>query len=131
MTNKTEIKELRHFGVIVGGIFALIGLWPLVVYGTEARLWAIAVGALLVASAVVFPRVLQPIHRVWMFMGHWLGWINTRILLGILFYGIVTPMGMIRRLWVKDAMDLQFSENADSYRRVRQPRPGSHMWHPF
>src|SRR5574341_1783234 len=126
MPTKTDAKELRHFGLIVGGIFALIGFWPLAVHGQELRYWALGLGALLVFPALVFPQLLRPVHKGWVFVGHWLGWINTRILLGILFYGIVTPSGLLRRLWVKDALDLQFRENADSYRRLRQPRPGTH-----
>jgi polyferredoxin len=131
MTTGKEIKELRHFGLIVGGVFALIGCWPLVIHGRELRLWALVLAALLILPALAFPSVLKPVHKGWMFVGHWLGWINTRILLGILFYGVVTPMGLLRRLWVKDALALQFREQADTYRRPRQPRPGTHMHHPF
>lgn len=131
MQTKNELKELRQFGLIVGGVFALIGLWPWLVHGQDLRLWAAGLSVLLIMPALVFPKVLRPVHRGWMFVGHVLGWINTRILLGIVFYGIVTPIGLIRRLFKKDAMGLGFRQNVDSYRRLRQPRPGAHMWHPF
>jgi hypothetical protein len=131
VTFKTDTKDLRNFGLIVGGVFALIGCWPLVVYGRELRLWALALAALFILPALAFPAVLKPVHKRWMIVGHWLGWINTRILLGILFYGVVTPMGLLRRLWVKDALTLQFRKQADTYRCPREPRPGAHMRHPF
>jgi len=131
MRTRNERKELRQFGLVVGGIFAAIGFWPLLMHGQGLRSWAAVLSALLLVPALVFPGLLRPVHRGWMFAGHALGWVNTRILLGIVFYGIVTPLGLIRRLLEKDVMGLEFRQNADSYRRLRQSRPASHMWRQF
>jgi hypothetical protein len=66
-----------------------------------------------------------------MAIGEILGWINTRILLGLIFYGIFTPLGLLMRLRGQDPMRRTLTPEADTYRVVRQPRPSSHMQHQF
>jgi hypothetical protein len=99
--------------------------------GEPLRLWAIAVGGLLIFLGGILPRALAPIHKGWMWIGHILGWINTRILLGIVFYGLITPIGMVFRLMGKDTMRQAISDQSPTYRVARQPRPRSHMKHQF
>src|SRR5918996_5661343 len=126
MQNNPETKKLRSFGFLVGGIFALLGLWPLV-FGKEARLWAVIPAAILISLAFLLPKSLGPIYRVWMKIGHVLGWINTRIILGVVFYGMFVPMGFIMRLRGKDPMRRRYEPDANTYRVPRQPRDASHM----
>ena len=80
MEHAATRNELRQFGLLVGAIFTLIGLWPLVFRGDPLRLWAIGLGGLLIACGGALPSVLAPIHTGWMWVGHILGWISTRIL---------------------------------------------------
>jgi hypothetical protein len=120
-------KELRSFGLIVGGIFAGIGLWPAAVRLAEPRWWAVIVAGLLILPAVVCPSTLFWPHKGWMFVGHILGWINTRIILGLVFYAIVTPIGIIRRMLGKDPMGRQTRPELDTYRIIRDSRPASHL----
>lgn len=124
-------KDLRNFGLIVGGIFGVIALWPMVFRGEDVRMWAIAASVALLIPAVVAPSILEPVHVVWMKVGHVLGWINTRILLGIVFYAIVTPLGLLSRMLGKDHMNLRLKEPVDTYRRIKEPRPATHMKNPF
>ncbi len=126
---KEEItnKKLRSFGLMVGGIFALIAVWPVVRRGADPH-WAIAaVAACFLLPAVIYPRSLFWVHKGWMMVGHVMGWINTRIILGAVFYFIVTPMGLIRAWLGKDPMGRRLRPELDSYRIVRQPRPASHL----
>ncbi len=58
-----------------------------------------------------------------MWVGHVMGWVNTRIILGILFYGVVTPMGLIMKLTGRDPMRSAFDPDAQTYRVVCQPGP--------
>jgi hypothetical protein len=124
-------KQLRSFGLIVGAVFALIGLWPLIWHGREPRLWALVLAGVLIIPALVFPRSLRGFYRVWMALGAGLGWINTRIILSVFFYGMVTPMGLIMRLRGKDPMHRRWEPDTETYRMVRQPRPTSHMLRQF
>ena len=131
MEQPVKTKDLRNFGLIVGGVFSVIGLWPMIFRDEGVRLWAVILGGTLVATGLVFPRTLQPIHRGWMWVGHVLGSINTRIILGIVFFGLVTPMGVVMRLFGKDAMRRVLVQDAPTYRVVRAPRPRGHMRNQF
>ncbi len=132
MAHPPEAKQIRSFGLIVGGIFLLIGLWPLVVRAEAPRLWAVGIAAGLVLPAVLFPKVLTPIYRLWMRVGDALGWVNTRIILSLIFYGLFTPIGVIRRVLLnKDPLQLAFEPEAETYRVVRQPRPPAHLERQF
>jgi hypothetical protein len=131
MQQDIETKQLRSFGLIVGGIFAVISLWPSLIRGQEVRLWTLVVAVLLIVPALVLPRSLKLFYRLWMTLGQVLGWINTRIILGVIFYGLFTPMGLVMRLLGKDPMRRRFEADVDSYRLVCQPRPSSHMTRQF
>jgi len=131
MNHAATRKELRQFGLLVGTVFTVIGLWPLVFRGEPWRLWALGIGSLLIVLGGLLPQLLAPIHKGWMWVGHILGWINTRILLGIVFYALVTPIGLVLRLLGKDTMRQGFAESNTTYRVVRAPRPPSHMKYQF
>ena len=132
MKSKSDIKQLRNFGLVVGVIFAAMGLWPALSRGDDPRLWALVLASLLVIPALVLPRSLGSVYRGWMMVGHVLGWINTRIILGVIFYGMFTTIGLVRRfLLAKDSMHRRFDPEADTYRVLRQPRPSSHMKRQF
>jgi hypothetical protein len=127
----SETKQLRSFGLLVGGIFALIGVWPAVWRGQPFRLWSLFLGGMLIVLAFAWPRSLTQVYRLWMAVGEVLGWINTRIILSVLFYGLFTPLGVWMRLRGKDSMRRTWMPEAESYRVVRQPRPASHMRQQF
>lgn len=131
MSDTSHQKQLRSFGLMVGGIFLLIGLWPIIVSSGTLRIWAVSIGAMLMVLGLIAPRSLAHVYRAWMAVGHALGWINTRIILGIFFYGILTPMGLMMRLLGKDPMRLKPVPNADTYRVDREPRRSSHFRHQF
>lgn len=126
---KEEItpKKLRSFGLTVGGIFAAVGIWPLIVRGDDARSWALFLAAFLILPAGTFPVALAWPYKGWMLIGHVLGWINTRIILSFIFYVVVTPIGLYRRLLGKDPMGRQLRPELESYRVVRNPRQSSHL----
>ena len=127
MDHSATRKELRHFGLLVGAVFAVLGIWPLVFRNEPLRWWALGPGGLLILLGAILPQVLAPIQKGWMWVGHVLGWINTRILLGIVFYGLVTPIGLVFRLMGKGTMRQVFAKDSATYRVVRTPRPRSHM----
>ena len=130
MNEQADRKRLRSFGFLVGGVFLGIGLWPLL-FGEAYREWALAVAAVLLLPALVWPPALGPLFKGWMFIGHVLGWINTRIILGLVFYLMVTPIGLLLRLLGKDPMTRRFDAGAESYRVVKERREGKHMERQF
>jgi Saxitoxin biosynthesis operon protein SxtJ len=124
-------KDLRNFGLLVGAVFSIIGIWPLLLRGDKLRFWAIGLGGALIVLGVLMPGVLTPVHRAWMQLGHILGWVNTRILLGIVFYALITPMGILFRLMGKDIMRQTVAHDSPTYRVLRKPRLKGHMKYQF
>ena len=124
-------RSLRQFGLMVGGIFLFIGLWPFVWRQEAIRIWVAVPGALLAVAGLVIPGMLKHVYQGWMWVGHVMGWVNTRIILGVLFYGVVTPMGLVMKLTSRDPMRREYEPDAQTYRVIRQPRPASHMKNMF
>jgi len=131
MSKAPEAKELRNFGLAVGGIFVAIGLWPTVLRGEDPRVWALVIGGSLITPALVWPQSLRLVYLGWTTIGHGMAWINTKLLLGMIFYGLFTPIRLLMRLSENDPMRRKFEPEADTYRVVRRPRPGSHMRRQF
>jgi hypothetical protein len=124
-------KELRQFGLLVGGVFGVIGLWPIVFRSESPRWWALMLGSLLILLAASAPQSLKQVHSGWMQVGQVLGAINTKIILGIIYYFLITPMGLSMRLLGKDPMHRTLTQGTNTYRVVRAPRPRQHMRHQF
>jgi hypothetical protein len=127
MQNEIASNQLRSFGLTVGGIFAGIGVWPLLIHNAEPRWWSLIIAGALLLPAAIYPHSLLWPYKGWMMIGHILGWINTRIILGLVFYGVVTPIGLVRRWLGKDPMGRELRPDLDSYRIIRKPRSGSHL----
>jgi Saxitoxin biosynthesis operon protein SxtJ len=131
MGQQNEAKQLRHFGLMVGGIFAAIGVWPALWSGRPLRPWALVLAVALMVPAIMMPRLLRQAYRGWMAVGELLGWINTRILLGLLFFAVVTPMGIVMRWLGRDPMQRAFDPRAETYRIPKPSRLGTHMTRQF
>src|SRR5690242_6707707 len=115
MTDRDLVKpQLRSFGLIVASGFSVIALIPTVFRGENPRVWAFAIAVALSTLGLISPRVLGPIFKVWMTIGEILGWVNTRVILGLLFYGLFVPIGFILRIAKRDAMRRTFDRNATS-----------------
>ena len=98
MAHKTPTPgDYRKFGLFLAALFIAAGLIPLL-RGGAVRLWPEAVGAALAAVALAVPVVLRPVYWLSLKVGGVLGWINTRILLSVLFFLVFTPLGLALRL---------------------------------
>ena len=124
-------KGLRNFGLTTGGIIVILfaGLLPwLLDHNFPVWPWILAAALWLLAAAA--PMALQPIYKVWMKFGAILGAFNTRVLLGIMFYLIITPMALIMRLLGKDALHRTLDDRP-SYRVKSKANPPKNMERPF
>ena len=129
---RSRRRELRDFGVILAaGIMLLFGaLFPWL--GDRATPeWVLIAGGTIYLLAMILPITLFPVHWLWMKLGAGLGWINTRILLTIIFYLIILPAGLIMRLFGKDPMARRFDAGAQSYRIPSKPIPSEKLENPF
>lgn len=131
-TPKLGKKELREFGLITGAIIAvLFGLLLPWLFGRGFPVWPWVVFGILGAWALLLPASLQPVYRGWMAIGLVLGWINTRIILGIMFYVMFVPIGMIMRLMGKDPMAREIDKTRVSYRVIHSRPDKNHVERPY
>ena len=120
-------QELRKFGLILGaGVALFFGIvFPLLRdKGIDPTSWPWYLALALAAVAMALPALLRPVHAVWMRIGAVLGFVNTRIILGVIYLTVFTPIAMIFKLLGKDPMRRTFDPKAASYRTdSRQPKP--------
>jgi predicted membrane metal-binding protein len=112
----------RSFGLTFAIVFAIIALWPLV-RGRSVRGWALIVAVAFLVAALALPRVLAPLSRLWLRFGLLLHACISPIIMGLVFYTTVTPIGLVRRLLGQDPLRLRFDRDAVTYWIERHP-PG-------
>jgi len=112
----------RSFGLVFAAVFAVVAAWPLT-SGQALRWWAVAVAAAFALLALVKPRLLAAPNRLWTRFGVLLGKVVSPVALGILFYGVMSPLGIALRLAGKDPLRLKRDKASTSYWIARDP-PG-------
>lgn len=119
--------ELLKFGLILAaGILVFFGvLFPLLRdRAIQLTTWPWYSALVIAVLSLAAPAVLRPVHTGWMFIGRILGYINTRIILGIIYLVLFTPVAFLLMLLKKDPMRRAFDAKAISYRiDSRQPKP--------
>ena len=119
-----EIKgsSNRAFGLVMAAAFAIGGLAPLV-RGHAPRWWCLGITAAFLVVALAKPALLAPLNRLWMAFGLLLHRIVSPVVMGLVFYGVVTPIGLLMRLLGKDLLRLRLDRPGPSYWIERRP-PG-------
>jgi hypothetical protein len=122
MAAKTN-KQLRRFAMIVALGLAVVASisWYRGHTSVPYVLWSGA--ALLLLLGLVYPPALGPVEKGWMKFGHVLGWINTRIILTVLFALVVTPIGAVARLF-RDPLDRRLNDDKPTYWLPKKSGPG-------
>lgn len=125
-------KELRNFGFVTGGLtpvfFGLLLPW---IFEHDFPKWPWIVGTILAIWGLCLPKTIKPVFRVWMTIGNCLGWVNTRIILSIMFYLIILPAGILMRLFGKDPMARDLNKERKSYRVTTTVPENKHMERPY
>jgi len=125
-------SALRAFGLMTGAIFAgLFGVLFPWLLGHRPPWWPWALAGTLWIWALALPSSLRPVYRGCMAMGGALGWINTRIILTLLFYAVFFPLGLAMRVAGRDPLKKNIDKSRDSYRVQSRTRSPNHMERPF
>jgi hypothetical protein len=115
-----DARELRRFGLTVGGAFLLLALLSRWRGHTLPPLVLGAAGVLLVLPGLLAPRLLAPVERAWMRAAAVMGRVNTRIILTVVYYLVITPVGVVRR-WLGDPLDRTMRDGRPSVWVRRSP----------
>ena len=111
---KTNKEEIRKFGFLIGGVLIAISIFILWKELSYYQL-IFVIGVSFILLGYLIPKILKPIYIIWMTFATILGWIMTRVILTILFYLIVTPIGLIARIFGVKFLDLSWQTNVPSY----------------
>ncbi|MBN1155673.1 hypothetical protein JXB12_12215, partial [candidate division KSB1 bacterium] len=120
---KTNIKGLdlssrtiRQFSFLISAVALIVAV--LMLWKGTAKMnagYLIGFAVVFMVMGIVFPAILRPIYKVWMGFAFTLGWLMTRIILSIVFYVVITPIGLVMRLAGKDFLSLRIDKRVDSY----------------
>lgn len=112
---KVSISSERRFGVTVGLIFAFLAVWPLIRHHHPVRWWLLAVAIILVGLGLAAPKLLAPLNKLWFRLGMLLASITNPIVMGIMYFAAVVPLGWVIRKRGHDLLRLRLDAKADSY----------------
>ena len=116
--NGEEKSDLRKFGITIGLILLILAgyfFWK----GNESFQLFLIIGTILFALGIAIPAFLKPIYWVWIIFATILGWVMTRLILSLLFYVIITPIGLFPRLFGKQFLELKWKHSQQSYWNMR------------
>ncbi len=125
----SDRKELRQFGLLFSGIAAAIALALILLANLTIPIWVWLAIFLIALLAVVAARTLRQFYRLWLWLGHWLQWLNSTIVLALLFYLIITPTGLVMRVFGYDPMQLR--RQTKTYRIPSEKRDPNHVEKPY
>ena len=106
---KNNISSNRAFGILFFVVFLLIGLWPLINLG-EPRIWSLIISVIFLILGLINSKLLSPLNKIWVMFGELIGKIIAPIVMGIIFFLIITPIGLFMRLIGKDLLQTKFSK---------------------
>ena len=138
MSNKMDTaaadtpKALRDFGLIMAGMlilmFGIVFPW---LFSFSTPYWPFIAAFVFAVVALLKPMLLAPVNRVWLKLSNVLGWINTRLIMGLMFFVLIVPMGLVLRLLGKDPLSNELFKDAESYRVISKVRSKKHLEKPF
>ena len=111
-------KDLRKFGITIGA--ALLAIAIFVIFKQENNFIVLAIPGLFFLAAAVAPGLLKPVYIVWIKLAFILGWVNTRFLLVIVFYLVVTPIGLVIKLLGIDLLERKIDKDQKTYWKAKE-----------
>ena len=123
-----KIGSNRSFGIVFFIVFLLISIYPLI-NNEDIRIWSLLVSIIFLVLGLINSNILSPLNKLWFKFGIFLGKIISPIIMGIIFFLVVTPIGLIMRLIGKDVLNLRYN-NFKSY-WIEKTGPKSKMKNQF
>ena len=113
MQKDIKLPSNRNFGIVFFIVFLIIALWP-ILKQNEIRIWSLIISFIFFVLGLINSKLLTPLNKLWFKFGILLGNIIAPIVMGIVFFLVVTPTGLIMRFFRKDILKLKKNSN-DSY----------------
>ena len=113
-SDKIKISSNRSFGLLFFVVFLIVSLWPLTSVGS-IRIWSAIISAVFLILGLINSRLLTPLNVFWFKFGMILGAIISPIVMGIVFFLVVTPTGLILRIMRKDLLNKKYDKEKETY----------------
>ncbi len=126
--NDIKIGTNRNFGIIFFLFFLIISLYPLI-YDENIRIWSLIISIIFLILGLLNSKLLDPLNKIWFKFGFLLGKIISPIVMGIIFFLVVTPIGLFMRLLKKDLLNLKFNKKNTYW--IEKSGPKSKMKNQF
>ena len=123
-----KISSNRSFGIVFFIVFILIAFYPLI-NQEEIRIWSVLISLLFLILGIINSKILTPLNKVWFKFGIFLGKIISPIVMGLIFFLVVTPIAFLMRMLNKDLLNLKFSKNNSYW--IEKTDPKSSMKNQF
>ena len=123
-----KISSNRSFGIVFFIVFLLIALYPLT-YSQDIRVWSVIISIIFLVLGLFNSKILTPLNKLWFKFGIFLGKIISPIIMGIIFFLVVTPIGLLMRLLRKDLLNLKYNNNKSYW--IEKNGPKSKMKNQF
>ena len=123
-----KISSNRSFGIVFFIVFLLIALYPLI-YSGEIRVWSAIISLIFLMLGLLNSKILSPLNKIWFKFGILLGKIISPLVMGIIFFFVVTPTGLLMKILKKDLLNLKF--NSDKSYWIEKTEPKSKMKNQF
>lgn len=114
MKENIKIGSNKSFGIVFFVVFLLISLYPLTYLG-EIRIWSLIISFIFLILGLLNSNLLAPLNIIWFKFGILLGKIVSPLIMGVIFFLVVTPIGIIMRLMGKDVLNLKYNKKDESY----------------
>lgn len=111
--NELQIGSNRSFGIVFFVVFMIIALWP-ILNNENIRIWSLIISILFLFLGIFNSKLLTPLNKLWMKFGLLLGKVVSPIVMAVIYFGVVTPTGLIMRMLGKDILKLN-KNNCNSY----------------
>tara|TARA_Y100001970_G_scaffold293877_1_gene444166 strand:+ start:63 stop:440 length:378 start_codon:yes stop_codon:yes gene_type:complete len=118
-----KISSNRSFGILFFIVFLLIAIWP-ILNGETFRIWALVISTIFLILGSLNSRILTPLNKAWVKFGELLGMVIAPIVMAVIYFIIITPIGLLMRLLGKDLLNMKFNKNK-SYWIKREKNIGS------
>ena len=113
MQQNIKLPSNRNFGIVFAIVFLIISLWPLLKQN-EIRYWSLIISIIFLSLGLINSKLLLPLNKIWFKFGIFLGNFIAPIVMGVIYFFVVTPTGLIMKMLGKDLLNLKKS-NKDSY----------------
>ncbi len=123
-----KINSNRSFGIVFFIVFLLLALYPLI-QNEEIRIWSLSISLIFLILGLFNSKILSPLNKLWFQLGLLLGKIISPLIMSIIFFLVVMPIGLIMRAFGKDVLNLKFNKNKSYW--IEKDGPKSKMKNQF